>query len=145
MSATRTIFASIAAGAFLSTPAHALIAQLDSFSVNKNGSALFIDTFDDGILPPSAPSEFASYLFPRGITGESGGLLTLSPATAPPTTNAQGSPTLTARATLATNVVPADLTNGLKSSPMTFSVTAVYELVAPAAGESYGIRLADRR
>jgi len=141
-------FASRAAGALLlasTAAAHALVAELDTFVVIKNGSALFVDTFSDGIPPPSAPSEFASYLFPRGIGGEVGGILRLTPATAPISTNAAGGLSQTARATLATNVAPVDLVNGLKNSPMVFGAVGVFNLVAPGAGETYGVRFADRR
>lgn len=143
---SRHLLAPIALGALLvsATPARALVVHVDTFTVTKNGATLFQDTFSDGIAPPSAPAEFASYIFTRGIGVESGGLLQLLPGTASVTATAQGTPSQTARATLATNVVPTDLTNGLKSSPMTFSVTAVFTLVAPATGDSYGIRLADR-
>lgn len=129
--------------ASLAVPASALVVELDSFTVMKNGAMIFQDQFDDGLRPPAA-SEFVRYLFTQGIGTEAGNVLQLTPSTAPITSNALGNPSQTARAALDTNVDPTNLVHGLKSSAMTFSVTTVYNFVAPAQGENYGVRLADR-
>ncbi len=43
------------AGLAAAMPAFAVVAYVDDFSVTKNGTMVFRDTFSDGAPPPSAP------------------------------------------------------------------------------------------
>jgi len=139
--ANAVVAATLAAAAL---PVGAVVVELDTFTIMKNGLVLFQDTFDDAVAPPVAPGEFASYLYPRGIFVESGGKVTLDSATAPRSVNAAGIPALTTRATFSTNIVDSDTTTGLKSTH-TFSVTGVFGLTGnTVASDTYGIRLVDR-
>jgi len=137
-------FAATGILAFASHAAHALIAEVDTFKIVKNGAELFVDTFSDGVAPPSAPGEFATYLFPRGDFLEANGKLILNPATGPITANAAGTLSSTTRITFSTNIVPDDQVTGLKSNHV-FSVSATFALLDnTVAQDSYGIRLTDR-
>lgn len=130
--------------ALASHSAHALIAEVDTFKIVRSGVTLFEDTFSDGVAPPAAPGEFATYLFPRGDFLESNGKLILSPATGPIATNAAGALSSTTRITFSTNIVPDDQLTGLKSNHV-FSVSATFALLDnTVAQDSYGIRLTDR-
>jgi len=130
--------------AVASASAQALIAEVDTFKIVRGGETLFEDTFSDGVAPPVAPGEFATYLFPRGVFLEANGKLILNPATGPITTNAAGALSSTTRITFSTNIVPGDEDTGLKSNHV-FSVSATFTLLDnTVAQDSYGIRLTDR-
>lgn len=136
--------AGLALGAALVAPAQAIVVPIDSFTIMRDGIVLFHDGFGDGLPPSSAPDGQPAYLFTRGMGTESGGVLNLTPSLAPIGAGATGSLSQTARATVDTNVDPNNLVDGLKSSPMTFSATAVFGFVAPGTGESYSLRFIDR-
>ncbi len=137
-----------AAGTFAlaSHSALALVAELDTFTIVKNGATLFQDDFGDGIAPPAAPGiygEFATYLFPVGTITEKNGKAYLNAALGELRTNAQGALSSVTRTTFSTNIVASEST-GLKST-QTFSVSATYSFLdVMSEGETYGIRLTDR-
>ena len=56
--------------------------RLDEFYVLKNSVEVFRDSFDDGGVPPSGPNGSATYggSGHAGFTGESGGMLTVTPS-----------------------------------------------------------------
>ena len=120
---------------------------LDEFFIIKNGNLWFLDAFNDGLPPPSAPnfesSSTAEYNVKGAVGPESGGKLALISSDAIPAINAVGELVMSQSATLQTNTDNADLTTGLKVDD-TFSVASVFDLVLPAGiNESYGIRLHD--
>ena len=130
--------------AIASHSAHALIAEVDTFKIVKNGTELFVDTFSDGVAPPAAPGEFATYLYPRGDFLEANGKLILNPASGPIAANAAGALSSTTRITFSTNIVPEDQVTGLKSNHV-FSVSATFALLDNTVPQdSYGLRLTDR-
>lgn len=132
--------------AFASHSALALVAEIDSFTIVKNGSILFQDDFSDGIAPPAAPGiygEFATYLFPVGVITESNGKAYLNASLGELRPNAEGAPSSVTRTTFSTNIVASEST-GLKSN-QTFSVSATYTFLdVMSARDTYGIRLTDR-
>jgi hypothetical protein len=130
-----------------STSVMALEVKMDSFAVDRVGGFSFDDEFTSGGPPPSAPNlstgSAASYVNVTGSMTESGGKLTINTSTAPITTNAVGNSVRTAKATLATNDVSTNTTNGLKSN-MSFDVMGRFDLTNLAVGESFGVRFVDR-
>jgi hypothetical protein len=137
--------------ALLSGPAQAGIFELDTFSVTRNGTTIFTDTFSDGAPPPSAPAfndgSPASYTVFGSAGPESGGLLTLNTANGGLTTNAAGDARLTIRAALDTNTSndPALLNRGLKDDDV-LRLRGLFNLGVPVGPQlnGYGIRFSDR-
>lgn len=138
--------AKLAAAGSLALASHsalALVAELDTFTIVKNGSILFQDTFDDNVAPPAAPGELATYLFPVGTITESGGKARFDASTGASAPNAAGAAGLVTRVTFSTNIVGSEST-GLKSD-QTFNASAVYSLLdTTVVGDNYGLRLTDR-
>jgi hypothetical protein len=132
-------------GAACFAPAHATVVSIDYFSVVRNGSSLFSDSFDDGIEPPSAPGG-ATYLVLGTIpsTAESGGTLQIDSANGVMTANALGVGRQETRVRLATNIDPANLAAGLKSDD-TMSVTGIFSLTSPTGvlNPQYSVRFTD--
>jgi hypothetical protein len=133
--------------------------RIDSFSVERNGSALFIDEFDAGLALPPGP------LFPGTTTpgytadrivgdfsgAESGGKLGLDPAlrgvaTVNPLTGVpEGVKFQAAYLNVNTQSTPETAARGLKLNH-SFVVSAIFDLVTPPKADgfdSYGLRLAD--
>ena len=84
--ATLTVVSGISAGA----SAAPFTPVMDEFFIVKNSSEIFRDSFSDGILPPSGPDGPNTYSnSPQaglgGMTSESGGKLTMTPALGSPT------------------------------------------------------------
>ena len=137
--------------ALLSAQAQAGVFELDTFSVTRNGTTIFTDTFSDGAPPPSAPNfndgTAASYSVFGTAGPESGGLLTLNTANGGLTTNATGDARRTIRAALDTNTSndPALLNRGLKDDD-TLRLQGLYNLGVPVGPQlnGYGIRFSDR-
>lgn len=136
-----------------SAPAPAFTALLDQFATNRfdlttpNGS-LFVDPFDDGVPPPSAPNfvtgQPAAYSVQGTIPGnaESMSRLALDSALGAPVTNANNDPRLVVRATLINgdnaNPAPALL------QQFSFIIAGRWDLVAqPNVLDLYGIELHD--
>ncbi|MGH1351092.1 MAG: VCBS domain-containing protein [Methyloligellaceae bacterium] len=125
--------------------------QVDQFSVDKNGTTIFTDDFDDGIAPPSggqfSNGAVASYSV-SGIISEAGGRAILDGSQAGPTQSAlfTSIPFLGTFAALLTNrsEAPEDQDKGLKDDD-DFTVQARFDLILPdEPRETYGIRLSDR-
>jgi hypothetical protein len=137
--------------ALLSAQAQAGVFELDTFSVTRNGTTIFTDTFADGTPPPSAPAfndgSPASYTVFGSAGPESGGLLTLNTANGGLTTNAAGDARLTIRAALDTNTSndPALLNRGLKDDDV-LRLRGLFNLGVPVGPQlnGYGIRFSDR-
>jgi len=123
---------------------------LDEFSVTRNGTQIFQDTFSDGVAPPSAPSFINGAPGAYGVFGsfapgsESGGKLRLDTQAGAASCNAPCTPDLFLRARLQTNADPGNPTAGLKSS-FSFSATALYDFATtPGPAVSYGMRFDDQ-
>jgi hypothetical protein len=137
--------------ALLSAQAQAGVFELDTFSVTRNGTTIFTDTFADGTPPPSAPAfndgSPASYTVFGSAGPESGGLLTLNTANGGLTTNATGDARRTIRAALDTNTSndPALLNRGLKDDDV-LRLRGLFNLGVPVGPQlnGYGIRFSDR-
>jgi hypothetical protein len=142
-----------------STHAAAAPYRIDRFSVERNGSTIFTDEFDDGLALPPGPlflgTTTAGYTADR-IVGdfsgaEGGGKLGLDPArrgvaTVNPLTGApEGVRFQAAYLNVNTQSTPETAARGLKLNH-SFIVSAVFDLVTPPKADgfdSYGLRLAD--
>ena len=127
---------------------------IDEFSVNKNGTLIFDDTFGT-TAPPDGPN-FLTGTTPSPIYHTTGGFADSTDGNnnqvAQITSDNAAFSGLRGPgyifgdfATLNTNTrtAPANFSNGLKSG-QTFDVSGLFDLVVPDSGESYGIRLSDR-
>ena len=117
----------------LSTVSEAIVVAIDDFSIVRNGTEFFSDTFADGIVPPSSPFGPTSYsltgAFPS--TAESGGKLTLDSQNGGSTVNAVGQARRNLGALLLTDATPGNTTAGLKSDD-TLRLTGTFGLVTPS-------------
>ena len=133
-------------GSIWSTSSVALTVDLADFAVSRNGVAIFDDSFDDGLPPPSAPNfasgATASYVvfgsFPAG--SEAAGLLTLDTSNGALTSNAGGQARRTLSATLAT----AAASSGLGADD-TLTAQGLFDLATPPGPlyNGYGIQFTD--
>lgn len=149
----------LALGLALWGAAQAAPYRIDSFSVERNGSTIFTDLFDDGLAPPPGP------LFPGTTTpgytaerivgdfsgAENSGKLGLDPlrrgvATVNPLTGMpEGVKFQAAYLNVNTQETVETAARGLKLHH-SFRVSAVFDLVTPPKADgfdSYGLRLAD--
>jgi hypothetical protein len=123
---------------------------LDSFEVIKNGSSLFLDSFDDGAAPPSAPavasSNFsggtAAYLTQGTLGPESAGKLTMDSSGAVVVFNFEENAFRAVQRARLNTAIGTNINNGLRSDD-TFSVVGIFDLILPDIQERYGIRLTD--
>ena len=125
--------------------------RIAEFEIERGGATFFRDTFSDGAPPPSAPNfpagNPASYfvggtLGPENLGGNDKLILDQSGAVF--NMGLLGNtPNVFQRATLNTNIDSANTTNGLKRN-FAFTVIGAFDLIAPALGESYGVRLNDQ-
>jgi hypothetical protein len=139
----------LTAAAF-AVPSHSFIVSIDEFSVLRNGTQFFFDTFNDGVPPPSAPNFTAggaatynvSGTFPSG--SESGGRLQLNTANGAISANALEQPRIEVRARLQTDIDPANLSAGLKSDD-TLVLRGIFSLTTPSGifNPQYSIRFND--
>jgi hypothetical protein len=126
--------------------AHAYTFYLDRFTLTKNGTVIFDDTFSGGNPPPSGPDFQGGGTTPSPVyyvTGtmgpESGGKLTLDSSGGFPSKSASGRQSAIQTAILNTNTDPSNLVFGLKSNH-TFSITGTFDLILPSVpGEGYGV------
>lgn len=143
----------------LAAAAEAAPYRIDSFSVVRNGSQIFSDSFDDGLALPPGPffpgTTLPGYI-PERIVGdfsgaESGGKLGLDPARRgvatinPITHQPEGVSFQAAYLNVNTESTPETASRGLKLNH-SFEVSALFDLVTPAKADgfdSYGLRLAD--
>ena len=139
------------------TGAAAIEYRIDRLSVERNGSMIFDDGFDDGVAPPVGTT-FIGTSTPgySGVVGnfsgaESNGKLTLDPthrgvATINPFTGLpEGIRFQAAYLNVNTESTPETAARGLKLHH-TFTVSATFDLVTPGPTtrwDGYGLRLAD--
>ncbi len=139
--------------AFLLTAGHALASTfapvLDEFWIIKNSSEIFRDSFNDASVPPSGPDDGEgkstySIFGAGGMTSETSGKLTMTPALGDPVT------ITTTFADLSTNAVRLLATStsnenflGEKDS---FEIHGLYDMssIPAISGQSFGIRATDR-
>jgi hypothetical protein len=135
---------------FWSAASYALTVTINEFSVDRNGSGFFIDSFTDGVEPPSGPANpnllpgnayAVSGTIPDGA--ESGGVLLLDSANGILTFNAVGNSRRSVSTFLRTDT-SADNSVGLKSDD-TLSLTGIFSLTTPPGPlfSAYGIRFTD--
>ena len=127
-----------------SVSSHAtIIASIDQFTVDKNGSNIFTDNFDNGMTPSQEPTNYnVQGAFPDGA--ESGGQLTLNSDNGEIVNNAAGGVRQNQHATYKTNIDPMRPNAGLNSGS-NFDVTGTFNLVTPNSGlnNGYGVRFVD--
>jgi len=119
---------------------------MDSLTVVRNGTVIFEDTFSDGASPPSVPAGSVAPAYSMvGSLTEAGDKLILTENGAVPLFGAgTPDPIVGQIATLQTDIDPANLTAGLKSTD-NFRIEGRFDLVIPdSPREAYGIRLSDR-
>jgi hypothetical protein len=129
--------------------ATATVFKIDEFSLDLNGQQIFLDTFSDGLAPPSGPQFLvgpaASTIYNTlGTFSEAGGKAVLDPVVnGAANTNVQNLPDKDVRALLLTPTDPS-LGRSLNATD-TFKVSAVYDLTLPTIKtEDYRILLTDR-
>lgn len=137
----------------VSASAFATPFAIDEFTITRNGSLFFQDTFDNGnpndtgfIFNNGNPAVYETV--PNPLAGvEANGRLSLDPTQGQLVNSAlTGNPILSHRARLVSNTSnnPANLNRGLKVDD-TFSITGLFDLVIPSIiGERVSIRLTDR-
>lgn len=122
----------------------------DGDSWLAGGNVAFFDGFSDGLAPPNAPAlstgTVTSYTI-RGATDPSAviefaGKLWLTPSLGTLSIGPDGSEIRQSRVRLNTNIDENVPTLGFNKTA-TNAFTAIYDLVLPAPGESYGLRLGD--
>ena len=141
----------------LSSAAAAIEYRIDQLSVERNGTAIFLDDYADGIAPPigttfiNSPTAGYSGTVGNFAGQESNGKLTLDPthrgvATVNPfTLQPEGILFQAAYLNVNTQSTPDTAARGLKLHH-TFTVSALFDLVTPGPtthSHSYGLRLAD--
>ena len=121
---------------FCSAPSHAaLIASIDQFTVNKNGSTLFSDGFDNGLTPTQETSTYkVNGAFPNGA--EANGHLTMNSDGGAISQNAAGGVRQHLTSTWKSNIKQGN-TAGL-SIGSTFDVTGTFDLGTPNSGLNNG-------
>lgn len=125
---------------------------IDSFSITKSGAPLFVDPFDDGAAPSSAPNLSTGAPISYDMLGTMGpedtgapGRLTMDQSGAIVTVGPTGIVELFQRARLATNVQDVSISIlGLKNNAL-FSVSGIFDLASLPSqdGDQFGIRLED--
>lgn len=131
------------AGFLTSSSGHAITVQIDEFSVQKDGTSFFADTFSNNLTPTQEPGTYGvTGAFPAGA--ESGGSLTLNSDWGEPTTNALGQSRSTLGVQLLSNVNPANPAAGLTSANQ-ISVAGTFGLTTPSGPliNGYGIQVQD--
>lgn len=124
---------------------------LNEFGIDRNNVVFFEDLFNDGLPPPNRAGATGISTALYSVTGTMGpenvggnGKLILDQSGASFNFGLFGdTPNVVQRAQLATNTDSLNTTAGLKRN-MEFVVFAVFDLIAPQLGESYGVRLDDR-
>ena len=134
----------VLAGLFCSASGHAtIIASIDQFTVDKNGSTVFSDAFDNNQTPTQETTTYnVQGTFPNGA--ESNGLLTLNTDWGAFSNNALGQLRQNLHATWRSNIDPANPNAGLNIGS-TIDVAGIFNLVAPTGplNNGYGIRVID--
>ena len=136
---------SIGAALFTADASATVVTNLDTFFVQRGSSTFFLDTFSDGMAPPSSPSAISytvggSY----GASSESGGKLQLNSSLGQSFQNAPGQFRLSQSATLNTNTDSQNTTLGLKQG-MNFGIYGQFDFgTLSATGDNFGILVTDR-
>jgi hypothetical protein len=139
-------------GVLLCSPARGaeFAAFLQELSVYRNGSLLYIDSFDDGLTPPSGGVFGGTSAGTYSVNGEfsagdeAGGRLKLDTASGVFTVNAAGNPRVGHSMTLLSGT-SASNPNALTSAD-TFEARALYTLLAPGVlsnGDTYAMWFTD--
>ena len=125
--------------------------SMDSFEIERPGN-FFTDNFNDGTPPPVLPNiapgistanySVAGTMGPENVGNN--GKLVLNQSGAVFNTGLLGTASVVSQyARLDTNTNSSNFTDGLKRN-MDFNVVGIFDLIAPAVGEYYGIRLDDQ-
>lgn len=135
----------VLAGLFCSASGHAtIIASIDQFTVDKNGSTVFSDAFDNNLTPTQETSTYnVQEAFPNGA--ESNNQLALNTDWGAISNTALGQVRQNLHATWRSNIDPANPNGGLNIGS-TIDVTGIFNLVMPTAGplnNGYGVRVID--
>lgn len=127
-----------------STTSYAIQVNIDEFTIARNGSIFFSDSFSDGTEPPSAPTGSYGVLGSFGSNAESGGKLLIDTATGALSANAIETPRRTVAALFLSNANSSNLTEGLKIDD-TLLVTGLFDFVISAGPlfSAYGVRFTD--
>jgi len=131
-----------------SITSHAIIVNIDQFSITRDGGAFFSDGFSDGVPPPSAPNFASGTAASYSVLGtipnnaESGGLLQLNSANGALSANATEAPRLTLAATLLTSTTGGATQLGTGN---TLVETGLFSLTIPPGPlfSAYGIQFTD--
>jgi hypothetical protein len=117
---------------------------IDNFSIDKNGSTIFNDAFDNNIPPPDTGGNTQSYqIFGGSLGPEVGGKLTLNAANGENVTRPDAGAMTRQGARVRTNIDPLQPANGLRIDDL-FSVTGIFDIAIPEdVRERYGVRLTD--
>jgi len=136
---------SICASLFAADASATVVTNLDSFLVLRGSSTFFLDTFSDGLAPPSSPSAISYTVGGNyGANSESGGKLQLNSSLGQSFQNAPGQFRLSQSAVLNTNTDSQNTTFGLKQG-MDFGIYGLFDFGAfSAAGDNFGILVTDR-
>ncbi len=119
---------------------------IDDFWIVKNGSEIFRDAFDDGVVPPSGPDGDNTYVTvgQPGLTGESGSKLTMTPSLGDKVliTSTLANTSTSGTRRLATN--PAN--SNILDQASAFSIHGLFDMsnLPAVTGQSFGIRANDR-
>ena len=142
-----------AIASFAAVPAFAsFMPVIDTFTVIKNGSVNFVDTFGDGVKPPSGPEDNLgggspdtySVTGPAGMISESSGKLTMQPSLGSPTLIISGlADTFTGALRLRSTNPQSSLNLGQGDS---WSIQGLFDLsnLPQMVGQAFGIRASDR-
>jgi len=134
----RSLLVLLAAVSMYAVPSagHAVVASMDTFAIDRNGSNYFTDNFNNG-LTPSQESRYSVFgAFPNGA--ESGGMLTLDSDWGAVTTNAANE----VRRTLGALYLSPLNSSGLTVND-TIEVFGLFNLVLPAGPlfNGYGLQV----
>lgn len=129
---------------FTVTSANAAQVLIDEFTIEKNGSIIFQDTFSNGTPPPDQGGNTQSYAVRGGPLGpESSGKLTLIADNGEAVVRPDAGNMRRQGARVNTNIDPTNLQNGLKIDDI-FTVSGLFDLTqVTRLRERYGIRVVD--
>jgi hypothetical protein len=135
----------VLAALFFSASGHAtIIASIDQFTVDKNGSTVFSDAFDNNLTPTQETSTYnVQGAFPDGA--ESNNQLALNTDWGAISNTALGQVRQNLHATWRSNIDPTNQNGGLNIGSI-IDVTGIFNLVMPTAGplnNGYGVRVID--
>jgi len=128
---------------FLSGSVNASAILVDEFTIIKNGSMIYQDTFDDGLAPPDASTISQTYKVFGGPVIETGGRVALDASSGEAVVRPDAGNMTRQGVRVKTNINPAEPGKGLRTDD-TFSITGLFDLTAVSGiRERYGVRLTD--